>query len=107
MSANILVELSALPIESLIGKPLEAAIRARVYAAMTTVRFIQVGLLDDRGNVKNIAYKYRKKTVDPNTHAQTETDTQFDAPLLSILPIPYIRIKDMTVHFNFTKDNVN
>lgn len=102
MSANIPAELSALPIESLIGKPLESAIRAQAYAAMTTARFIQEVGLDDSGNVKNMAFKYKKKSINPDTGAISEVDTEFHAPFLSILPVPFIRIKDMTVHFNFT-----
>ncbi len=54
--ANIPAELSALPLESLIGKPLEAAVRAQAYAAMKTARFVQeVGLDPDTGQVKSIS----------------------------------------------------
>ncbi len=102
MSANIPAELSALPIESLIGKPLEAAIRAQAYAAMTTARFIQEVGLDENSNVKNIQFKYTKSNINPDDGSIQESKVTLDAPFLAILPTPYIRIKDMTIHFNFT-----
>ncbi len=99
---NIPAELSALPLESLIGKPLEAAVRAQAYAAMTTARFVQeVGLDPDTGEVKSITFKFRRKVLDPDTGNVTEEDTTVEAPILTILPVPFIRIKDMTIHFRF------
>lgn len=102
VGANIPAELAALPIESLIGKPLEAAIRAQAYAAISTARFIQEVGMDDSGNVKNVMFKFKRKEVDPETGNVQDVDTTIEAPLLSILPVPFIRIKDMTVRFNFT-----
>lgn len=61
--ANVSTELSALPLESLIGKPLEAAVRAQAYAAMKTARFVREVGLDDDGNVKNIIFKVQKKEL--------------------------------------------
>ncbi|AAB90821.1 MULTISPECIES: DUF2589 domain-containing protein [Archaeoglobus] len=102
VGANIPAELAALPIESLIGKPLEAAVRAQAFAAMTTARFVQEVGLDDDGNVKTVTFKFKRKELDPETGDVTDVDTTVEAPLLTILPVPFIRIKDMTVHFNFT-----
>ncbi|MEM0202414.1 MAG: DUF2589 domain-containing protein [Archaeoglobaceae archaeon] len=99
--ANIPAELSALPLESLIGKPLEAAVRAQAYAAMTTARFVQEVGLDDDGNVKSVVFKFKRKTLDPDSGEVKEEDTTIEAPLLTILPVPFIRIKDMTVNFKF------
>lgn len=105
--ANIPAELSALPLESLIGKPLEAAVRAQAYAAMTTARFVREVGLDDDGNVKNITFKFKRKTIDPEKSKEgegkeiIEEDATLEAPLLTILPVPFIRIKDMTIHFKF------
>ncbi|GIU70952.1 MAG: hypothetical protein KatS3mg003_0431 [Candidatus Nitrosocaldaceae archaeon] len=99
--ANIPAELAALPMDVLIGAPLEAAIKAQAQAAMTTVDFIQdVGL--DGDDVKNVTFKFKRKVIDPNTGDITDEDTSLEVPFLTILPIPYIRIKDMTIHFNFT-----
>jgi hypothetical protein len=102
VGANIPAELAALPIESLIGKPLEAAVRAQAYAAMTTARFVEEVGLDDDGNVKSVTFRFKRKVVDPDTGDVNDVDTTIEAPLLTILPVPFIRIKDMTVHFNFT-----
>ncbi|WP_202320144.1 DUF2589 domain-containing protein [Archaeoglobus neptunius] len=102
VGANIPAELAALPIESLIGKPLEAAVKAQAYAAMTTARFVQEVGLDEDGNVRSVTFKFKRKELDPDTGDIVETDTTVEAPLLAILPVPFIRIKDMTIHFNFT-----
>ncbi|MFN3383276.1 MAG: DUF2589 domain-containing protein [Archaeoglobaceae archaeon] len=97
---NIPAELSALPLESLIGKPLESAVRAQAYAAMTTARFVEEVGLDDQGNVKSVTFKFKRKILDPDTGEVRAEDTTIEAPLLTILPVPFIRIKDMTIHFN-------
>ena len=102
VGANIPAELAALPIESLVGKPLEAAVRAQAFAAMTTARFVQEVGLDDDGNVRTVTFKFKRKELDPETGDVTDVDTTVEAPLLTILPVPFIRIKDMTIHFNFT-----
>lgn len=101
-NANIPAELAALPISNMIGAPLEAAMKAQASAAMTTAQFItQVGL-DANSNVKNVTFKYKRKALSPTTGLPVDTDGEFSAPFLSIVPIPYIRIKDMAIHFNFT-----
>ncbi len=102
VEANIPAELAALPIESLIGKPLEAAVRAQAYAAMTTARFVEEVGLDDDGNVRSLEFSFKRKIVDPDTGDIKDEAATIEAPLLTILPVPFIRIKDMTIHFNFT-----
>ncbi|RLI78099.1 hypothetical protein DRP05_08350 [Archaeoglobales archaeon] len=102
VDANIPAELSALPLESLIGKPLEAAVKAQAYAAITTARFIQEVGLDDNGNVKNVTFKYNRRVMDPDKGSLRDEAETLEAPLLTIVPVPFIRIKDMTIHFNFT-----
>lgn len=88
-------ELSAIPFGSLIGGPLIAAIEAQAKSAMTTVDFINaVGFYGDENDkkVRNIAFSYR---TGPN-----ETDlAQLAVPILSIVPIPFLRIENMDIHF--------
>ncbi|MDE1862708.1 MAG: DUF2589 domain-containing protein [Thaumarchaeota archaeon] len=94
--ANIGAELASLPLGSMISGPLNAAIEAQALAADTTVQFIQkVGL--DNGKVRNVSFTY-------NTPGGGQT--QLDAPILTIVPIPFIRIKDMTVDFVFKINTV-
>jgi len=69
---------------------------------MTTAKFVKEVGLDENGNVRTVTFKYKRKVVDPDTGNLVDEDAEIDAPLLTILPVPFIRIKDMTIHFNFT-----
>lgn len=108
-------ELRQIPFSQLIGGPLKAAIEAQALAAQSTVEFIQkVGFKtsgandfagtdvlfedpsedSDAGELRNVTFSYLKK--DENG----EEDTfELRVPLLSIVPIPYIRIDEMTIDF--------
>lgn len=104
-------ELKQIPFSHLIGSPLKAAIEAQALAAQSTIEFIQkVGFkqeLDapdmvfknptqdaDAGELRNVTFEY-KKTDENNS----EQNFKLVVPLLSITPIPYIRIEEMTIDF--------
>jgi hypothetical protein len=82
-------QLSALPFGSLIGGPLDAAIEAQGRAAMSSVGFIRSVGFDESGNVQNI----------PFTVTKGDDQTTIEVPLLTIVPIPFIRIDEMTIDF--------
>lgn len=98
---NATKQLGALPFGNLIGGPLVAAVEAQAKAARTTVEFIKAVAFkpdpeDDEAlstDLQTIDFQYER--VDGDT-TQTATLT---VPLLTIVPIPYIRIDDMTVDF--------
>lgn len=85
--------LQAIPFESLIGGPLDAAIKAQAMAAKTTTDFIQaVGFnTDSAGNKSaiNIVFQYDRagKTVN------------LAVPLLVIVPVPFIAVDLITIDF--------
>lgn len=85
--------LQALPFGSIIGGPLKACIDAQATAAQTTWEFIQnVGLTDDGNGGKKAIYvnfEYRKD-------GRLVTLT---LPLLTIVPIPYMAIRDIDIAF--------
>src|SRR5262245_20607845 len=105
-------ELSQIPFAHLIGSPMKAAIEAQALAAQSTVEFIQkVGFKQpaaggpdvlftspdqdaDAGEIRNITLSYKK--LDEN---ETQSDFTLTVPLLSIVPIPYLRIDEMTIDF--------
>jgi hypothetical protein len=97
-------ELAAIPFGVLIGAPLTAAIEAQAKAALTTVEFIRaVGCKED-GEIVNVTFKVMmgKDTLD------------LQVPLLAIVPIPFLRIENMDIHFKAslsqsmeTKDSVS
>lgn len=89
--AAITKELSAIPFGALIGGPLTAAVEAQAKAAYSSVEFINaVGFKDDR-EVINVEFKYQG-----GRGAGKQTLT---VPLLTIVPIPFIRIDNMDIGF--------
>lgn len=98
--------LSSLPFHSLIGGPLVAAVRAQSLAARETASFIQnVGFettVDDKSKVTSrkarmVTFSYTKVT--PANTGDNKEEVTLSVPLLTILPIPYLRIDDMSIHF--------
>lgn len=105
-------ELKQIPFSHLIGAPLKAAIEAQALAAQSTIEFIhKVGFKQpasggpdllftntqndaDAGELRNVTFEYQK--TDENG---TDQDFTLTVPLLSITPIPYIRIDEMTIDF--------
>jgi hypothetical protein len=104
-------ELREIPFGYLIGSPMKAAIEAQALAAKTTVEFIEkVGFIPpdplqdmlfidetkdaDGGNVRNVTFAYKK--IDANGQ---EKDISLTVPILSIVPIPYLRLDEMTIDF--------
>lgn len=110
--ARAVQELKQIPFAHLIGAPLKAAIEAQALAAQSTIEFIQkVGFKQDisdptdflfadtendaeAGELRNVTFSYTK--LDEN---ETESSFSLTVPLLSIVPIPYLRIDEMTIDF--------
>jgi hypothetical protein len=112
--------LTQLPFGNIIGAPMRAAIEAQALAARSTIEFIQAvgfqrqntddslfpaaptpdaggnpALPDgDFGPVRSVTFSYQKQDV--NGALQTSTLT---VPLLTIVPIPFLRIEEMTIDF--------
>jgi hypothetical protein len=111
--------LSSLPFGNIIGGPLKAAIEAQGMAAHATVDFIQtvgfnpkprlkipgrpgrwdynpvaVDATPDMGSVRNVTFSY-KSTNDEGE----EVNVELTVPLLTIIPIPFLRIEEMTINF--------
>lgn len=102
--------ITALPFGRIIGGPLKAAIEAQGLAAKATVDFIQVvGFKPqdtdpffpdddqqdpDMGDVRNVTFKYTIKDT-----AGDPQEASLTVPILTIVPIPFIRIDEMTIDF--------
>lgn len=122
-------ELSSIDFESMLGGPLVAVINAQAQAAMTTVNFIkEVGFkkkdaMEDAGGDTAtedpiyVSFKYPKELSpyqpanpgDPNAEPPVPATPAVPAvyethelrvPILTILPIPFIRIDLTTIDFN-------
>lgn len=87
-------EIANINFSAMLGKPLTAVIDAQAAAALSTVDFInEVGLNPD-GSVKNVSFVYTKDV------AGTPTSVTLTTPLLTIVPIPFLRVADTTIDFN-------
>lgn len=121
-------ELSSLDFESLIGGPLVAVVNAQAQSANTTVNFIktvgfkesddefEVGENSNTNEPIYISFTYPKETkpyqpavpADPGpppVAAQPEVlaeyrDHELRVPILTILPIPYLRVEEVKIDFN-------
>lgn len=95
--AAVAGELQALPFGSLIGGPLDAAIEAQGRAALSSVNFIRSIGFNEDNSVQNITFTAKKG----------DQETEITVPLLTIVPIPFIRIDEMTIDFkaNITSSN--
>lgn len=111
-------ELQQIPFGYLIGAPLKAAIQSQAIAAQTTIDFIQrvafkqqnqeIDLLDPTlissggastpaataEELRSIIFAYNKDTDEGQMRMRIQV------PLLSITPIPYLRIAEMTIDFH-------
>ena len=109
---SVASQFSALPMESLIGGPLQAAATAQGTLASITSEFIQnVGLEDDGNNglkARTVAFNYEKPVKTSTTDASTGevTDTwdvkpmSLNVPLLSIVKAPNLQVKEVNVTFD-------
>jgi hypothetical protein len=85
---------------TLIGGPLIAAVQAQAQAAQTSVNFIEQVGFDPAPSgttvrsVKNVTFQYTK-----TNEAGVDKNFNLTVPILAILPIPYLRIDEMTIDF--------
>lgn len=112
-------ELSSIDFESMIGGPLVAVINAQAQAAISTVNFIkEVGFKKPENEEAAgedtstedpiyVTFKYPKelKPYQPATESSPAEAAEYEThelkvPILTILPIPFIRIDETTVDFN-------
>jgi hypothetical protein len=112
-------ELASLDFESMIGGPLVAVINAQAQAAMSTVNFIKaVGFkppasAEDAGDDTTtgdpiyVSFNYPKElspyvpAADGNPAVPAVYEThELKVPILTILPIPFIRVDVAEVDFN-------
>ncbi len=103
-------ELSSLDFQAMIGGPLCAVVEAQAQSAISTINFIKtVGFKPSAANPSptedqatgepiNVSFTY-KKTV-PKADGTTEVkDASLIVPILTIVPIPYLRVDDTEIEF--------
>lgn len=102
-------ELSSIDFQSMIGGPLNAVVRAQAQSAQTSVDFIKsVGFnapdaKEDPGKPTMVTFEYEKiieKKDDKGNIVPTPTPMKLTVPILTMLPIPFIRVEETTIDFN-------
>jgi len=96
-----------LPMESLIGGPLQAAAKANANMVATNAEFIQqIGFKrDDKGDITGanmVEFKFNQlitSTNDKGDVVQTPQEVSVQAPMLAIVPLPALKVKDVSVDF--------
>lgn len=81
--------LQSIPFGTLIGGPMNAAVEAQAKAAIATVDFIRSVGFNDKSEVASVTFVVVKG----------QNKTTIEVPLLTIVPIPFLRIEDMTINF--------
>jgi hypothetical protein len=110
MPINIGQEM-ALPMEQIIGGPLQAVVKAQALAASSTVDFIQqVGLNPAQGGggnqtARTVDFSFQRRVPareqdgGGTSDVLTTETVQLTVPLLTIVPVPFIRVKEATIDF--------
>jgi hypothetical protein len=102
-------ELSSIDFQSMIGGPLNAVVRAQAQSAQTSVDFIKsVGFnapdaKEDPGKPTMVTFEYDKFTEEKDKDGNITpkvTPMKLTVPILTMLPIPFIRVEETTIDFN-------
>jgi len=108
-------DLQSLPLGFLISAPLKAAVEAQAIAAMTTRSFVESCLTEpskdkagDKGAREAISITFRATVAEPpapgaaSAKEPATKTVEIAAPLLAILPVPYLQISEVVVNFKYT-----
>jgi|TARA_R110001592_G_scaffold7420_2_gene41605 hypothetical protein len=100
-------QFAALPMESLIGGPLNAAATAQGQLASITSEFIQnIGLEKDKDgklSARTVDFHYEKPvkvTDDKGAETWTKVPMDLTVPLLTIVKAPNLQVKEVNVQFD-------
>lgn len=101
---NIGQELTSIDFQSMIGGPLNAVVKAQAQSAQTSVDFIKsVGFNATDGKPTMVTFEYDKvieKKDAAGVITPTATPMKLTVPILTMLPIPFIRVEEVTIDFN-------
>ena len=104
MPVNIGREM-ALPMEQIIGGPMQAIVKAQALSASTTVDFIQNVGLEERGDgepseARTVDFSFqRPMSPDDDADDVSQETVNLSVPILAIVPTPWIRVEEATIDF--------
>lgn len=101
-------DFQALPIEMIVSTPLVSAVKAQAIAAQSTLEYVKA-LTDVTAAATDRSEVWRPKTANfdikySEANAAGETvskDVVLNVPLLSMVPVPHLRIDSITTHFKY------
>lgn len=97
-------ELTTIDFQTLIGGPLNAVVKAQAQSSQTSVDFIKsVGFDPSTGKPTMVNFEYLKNIEvrdDKGVISLKPTNYQLTVPILTMLPIPFIRVEEVTIDFN-------
>lgn len=82
-------EFQALPLEFIVAAPLIAAVKAQAVAAQATMEFVT--------KFKNDIVQFEFESEQDGSVKKNKVN----APLLSIVPVPHLRIDSLTINFKY------
>jgi hypothetical protein len=95
-------EFQALPLEFIVAAPLVAAVRAQAVAAKTTQGFIESMLVVENNVKKPVVVEFNVTHLELDAAGKPlEKTVKVNAPLLSMVPVPHLRIDSLTTHFRY------
>jgi hypothetical protein len=86
-------EFQSLPLEFIISAPLMGVIKAQAVSAQATLEFIN--------NLKGQTVDFENTVSSTTAGTTTQQQVTVKAPLLTMVPIPHIRIDSFTTHFKY------
>lgn len=90
--------MSSLDFGSMIGSPLVAVINAQSQASMATVKFIkEVGFAGEQA--ATLPFRYQRAQLREDGTMTTQ-GFELSVPLLSLVPVPCLRIRETHIEFN-------
>jgi hypothetical protein len=95
--ANVTKDFKGIPIQYLIGAPLQAACESQTMLAQAMVDFVNDIGFDDDGKTRLIKFDLERPVQTDN--GMTTEQFKVEAPLLGLVPIPALLIDTVTVDF--------
>lgn len=93
-------QFKGLPMESLIGGPLSAAVTANLNLANATADFInKVGFNED-STARMVDFSFERPGLNEKTGERTVEVVKIKAPMLAIVPIPNLQLDLVEITFN-------
>ena len=92
-------QFAGLPMDQLIGSPLTAAADASIRLANSTADFINKVGFDANGSVRNVAFKYEKRSMNEDGTSNLD-EMKVEIPMLAIVPIPNLQVDEVNILFD-------